>query len=100
MTLCAAGGGCQKAASDSRSRCRRFGAAPETEYEHGLTRQLRHQSDVPRSGIFIFPGHRVVTGGVLPAVAIADIADTRSPDGIALLFATATKAAEGPSLGP
>jgi len=81
-----------------REGCRRFGTAPKTEREHGSTRQLSHQGG---SGIFILPGHRAVTGEVLPALAVADVAGAGSADGIALLLVNRRQGcAERPSLGP
>src|SRR5258705_3668930 len=67
-------------------RRRRFGAAPKPERENDATGKLGDQSNVPRSGLFVFPSHRAIAGKILPAVAVADIAGASSADSIALPF--------------
>jgi hypothetical protein len=82
-------------------RRRRFGAAPKSEREHYAAGKLGDQSNVPRSGIFVFPSHRAIAGKILPAVAVTDIAGAGPADSIALPFVNRSQCgAERPLLGP
>src|SRR6266850_206677 len=82
-------------------RRRRFGATPKPERENDAARKLGDESDVSRSGLFVFPSHRAIAGKILPAVAIADIAGAGPADGIALPFVNRSQCgAKRPLLGP
>ena len=72
-------------ARNRQGRCR-FGAAAKAERQNRAPRQFAGQGHIARAGDRVFPGHRTMSGKILPAVAGADIAGAGPAEGVALIL--------------